>query len=126
VLTTEDLQYDMNQKIGNYTTGGKIVNGTTIITSKDGTYYAETKDAYFKKDVVLKDPAYDLQSDSLLYNTETNFATFITDTYIRDSSGRTIRTKEGFYDLLNHKARFGKRAKITDSSQSIIADTINF
>ncbi|MBS1600492.1 MAG: hypothetical protein JST75_19860 [Bacteroidetes bacterium] len=126
VLTTEDLQYDMNAKIGNYTTGGKIVNETTTITSKDGTYYSETKDAFFKNNVVLKDPAYDLMADSLLYNTETKLATFITDTYIRDSSGRTVRTKEGFYDLLHHKAKFGKRAKITDSAQSIIADDINF
>lgn len=126
VLTTEDLTYDMNDKIGNYTTGGKVVNETTVITSKDGTYYAATKDAYFKKDVVLKDPAYDLTADSLIYNSETKLATFITDTHIRDSSGRTVRTKEGFYDLKNHKARFGKRAKITDSAQSIIADDINF
>jgi len=126
VLTTEDLQYDMNQKIGNYTSGGKVVNGTTVITSKDGTYYAETKDAYFKKNVVLKDPAYDLLTDSLLYNTETKLATFITDTYIRDSSGRTILTKEGYYDLQNHRAQFGKRPKITDGGQSIIANDIQF
>jgi len=66
-----------------------------LSTSKDGTYLCRNKDAYFKKDVV-SGPAYDLQSDSLLYNTETKFATLLTDTYIRDSSGRTIRTKEGF------------------------------
>ncbi len=125
-LTTEDLQYDVNQRIGNYTGGGKVVDGPTTITSKDGTYYAETKDVYFKKDVVLKDPAYDLKADSLLYNTETQIATFITQTYIRDSSGRTITTKEGYYDLAHHRAHFSQRAKITDSSQSIIADDIQF
>jgi len=126
VLTTEDLQYDLNQKIGNYTSNGKVVDGKTTVTSKDGTYYAETKDVYFKRDVVLKDPAYDLTADSLLYNTESQIATFITDTYIRDSSGRTIRTKEGYYDLHNHRARFGQRAKITDGGQSVIADSIQF
>jgi lipopolysaccharide export system protein LptA len=126
VLTTEDLQYDLNQKIGNYTSGGKVVNEKTTITSKDGTYYAAARDVYFKRDVVLKDPAYDLTADSLLYNTGTQIATFITDTYIRDSSGRTIRTKEGFYDLHNHRAQFGQRANITDGGQSIIADSIQF
>jgi len=126
VLTTEDLQYDVNQRIGNYTSGGRVVNGSTIITSKDGTYYSATRDVYFKKDVVLKDPAYDLTSDSLLYNTQTQIATFIAPTYIRDSSGSTVNTKDGFYDLHNHKAHFLGRAKITDSSQSIIADDINF
>jgi len=125
-LTTEDLQYDLNQRIGNYTSGGKVVDGSTVVTSKDGTYYAETKDVYFKRDVVLKDPAYDLVADSLLYNTESQIATFITDTYIRDSSGRTIRTKEGFYDLHNHRAQFGKRPMINDGSQFITGDNIQF
>src|SRR5215467_10411527 len=33
VLTTEDLQYDLNQKIGNYTSGGKVVDKQTAVTS---------------------------------------------------------------------------------------------
>ena len=47
-------------------------------------------------------------------------------TFIRDSSGRTIRTKEGFYDLKNHRAQFGKRPTIKDGSQAITADDIHF
>jgi lipopolysaccharide export system protein LptA len=126
VLTTEELQYDLNQRIGNYTSGGKVTSGSTIVTSQDGTYYAETKDVYFKKNVVLKDPAYDLTTDSLLYNTQSQLATFITQTYIRDSTGRTIRTKEGYYDMHSHKAQFGKRPHITDGSQSIVGDDVQF
>ena len=126
VLTTEELQYDMNLRIGNYTSGGKVVNESTTITSKDGTYYAETKDVYFKRNVVLKDPAYDLYADSLLYNTDRKIATFITETFIRDSSGRTIRTREGYYDLAHHSAQFGKRPTITDRSQTIIGDDVQF
>ena len=126
ILTTEELQYDMNQRIGNYLSGGKVVNETTTITSEDGTYYAETKDVFFKKNVVLKDPAYDLKADSLLYNTEKKIATFITETYIRDSSGRTIRTREGYYDLFHHRAEFGMRPKITDGSQTIVGDSVRF
>jgi lipopolysaccharide export system protein LptA len=126
VLTTEELQYDMNQRIGNYLSGGKVVNESTTITSDNGTYYAETKDVYFKKNVVLKDPAYDLKADSLLYNTDKKIATFITETYIRDSSGRTIRTRDGYYDLYHHRAEFGMRPRITDGSQTIIGDNVQF
>jgi lipopolysaccharide export system protein LptA len=126
ILTTEELQYDRNARIGTYSNGGKVINGLTVVTSKDGTYYADTKDVYFKRNVILKDPAYDLKADSLLYNSQTRIATFITETSIRDSNGRTILTKDGYYDLLNHKAHFDKRATITDSSQTIIADDIRF
>ncbi len=125
-LSTEELHYDMNLHIGNYYNGGKVVNKTTTVTSREGTYYADTKDVYFKKDVKLKDPAYDLSADSLLYNSDNQLATFITNTFIRDSSGRTISTRDGFYDMKNHRAHFTKRATITDKGETIIADNIAF
>ncbi|HEY4967257.1 MAG TPA: OstA-like protein [Puia sp.] len=125
-LSTEELHYDMNRHIGDYYSGGKVVNKNTTVTSREGTYYADTKDVYFKKNVVLKDPAYELTADSLLYNSEQQMATFITNTFIRDSSGRTIVTREGFYDLKNHRAQFRKRPTITDKGETITAANINF
>jgi lipopolysaccharide export system protein LptA len=123
-LYTENLQYDMSQKIGTYVNGGKVVNGQSVLTSKEGVYYTDLKDVYFKKNVVLKDPKYDLTTDSLLYNSETQISTFLTDTYIIDSAKRSIRTREGYYDTKQHKAEFGKRATITDAAQTITADNI--
>jgi lipopolysaccharide export system protein LptA len=125
-LSTDELHYDMNMHIGDYLNGGKVVNKNTTVTSREGTYYADTRDVYFKKNVVLKDPAYELSADSLLYNSEQQQATFITNTFIRDSSGRTISTREGFYDMKNHRARFGKRSTITDKGEVITADNIHF
>jgi lipopolysaccharide assembly outer membrane protein LptD (OstA) len=125
-LSTDELHYDMNMHIGDYLNGGKVVNKNTTGTSQEGTYYADTKDVYFKKNVKLKDPAYDLTADSLLYNSEQQTATFITYTFIRDSSGRTIRTREGYYDMKNHRAQFGKRSTITDKGETITADSIQF
>ncbi len=126
VLTTDELHYDMNLKIGTYINGGKVVNGSTVITSHDGVYYEETRDVYFKNNVLLVDPKYTLKTDSLLYNTQSQIATFITQTHIRDSSGRTIDTKDGYYDLANHRAQFGKRPTITDGSQKVIGDEVHF
>ncbi len=125
-LSTEELHYDMNMHIGDYYNGGKVINKTTTVTSREGTYYADTKDVYFKNDVKLKDPAYELSADSLLYNSDNQLATFITNTFIRDSSGRTITTRDGFYDMKNHRAHFTKRATITDKGETIIADNIAF
>ena len=47
ILTTNDLEYDLNTKIGTYLNGGKVVNGKTVLTSKEGYYYGETRDIYF-------------------------------------------------------------------------------
>lgn len=123
-LYTEELEYDVNQKIGIYRNGGRVLNGTSELTSQEGTYFAELKDVYFKKDVVLKDPKYDLKSDSLLYNTTSEIATFIAETSIIDSSKRSIKTSDGYYDVKNKKAFFGKRPTITDGALKIIANEV--
>ncbi|MGZ8551289.1 MAG: OstA-like protein, partial [Chitinophagaceae bacterium] len=87
-LTTPDLEYDMETNIGTYKNGGRVVNKKSVLTSKEGYYYADLKDVYFKKNVLLKDPAYTIDTDSLLYNTSSQTTRFISQTIIKDSSGR--------------------------------------
>jgi lipopolysaccharide transport protein LptA len=113
-LITNELEYDLNQKVGIYKKGGKVVNGESVLTSEEGTYYADLKDVFFRKHVVLIDPKYKLYADSLLYNTQTEIATFIDKTTIIDSSGRKIITSEGFYDTKNRVANFLGRPEIHD------------
>jgi lipopolysaccharide export system protein LptA len=126
-LTTNNLEYDVETKLGIYTNGGKMVNNKkSVLTSTEGYYYTDLKDIYFKKNVELNDPSYYLKTDSLLYNTESEVARFIAQTYIKDSSQRTITTKEGYYDTKNKKAEFGSRPVIQDGSTKIIAETVKF
>jgi|CXWL01.1.fsa_nt_gi lipopolysaccharide export system protein LptA len=123
-LTTPDLEYDMTTDIGIYKHGGKVVNKKTVLTSKEGYYYAGLRDVYFKNNVELKDPAYYIKTDSLLYNTESQTARFIAYTFIKDSSGRTIETKEGYYNMQTGKAEFGGRPVIKDGKLTITANSI--
>ncbi len=124
VLTTPTLEYDMNTKVGIYRNGGRVVNKETVLTSDEGFYYADIKDVYFKKNVKLKDPAYDLESDSLLYNTGTEIVRFIAETLVKDSSNRTIKTREGFYDKRTGKAEFGQNPVITDKDIQVTGERI--
>ena len=127
VLTTNELEYDTDTKIGTYTNGGKVVSGNTVLTSEEATYYGDMNDVYFKRNVQMRDPQYDLDTDSLLYNTETQIATFITKTHIRADSGRRdIVTSEGYYDLKNKNAKFGSRPVIKDGSTTVIGDEVGF
>lgn len=121
-LYTQDLVYDLKTNVGTYTKGGKVVNGKTVLTSSEGVYYADTKDVYFKKNVRLKDPKYDIDTDSLLYNTQTQVVTFITQTHIRSKDGADIYTTNGTYDLKNGKAYFGSRTVFKDSTRTYVAD----
>lgn len=116
VLTTKILEYDVNTKVGIYKKGGKVISKNTVLTSEEGIYYADLKDVYFKKNVKLKDPKYELETDSLLYNTEFETARFIAQTYIKDSSNRTIKTSDGYYNQQTGIAEFGKRPVVQDGA----------
>jgi lipopolysaccharide export system protein LptA len=123
-LTTPDLNYDLNTHIGIYTLTGKVVSGQTILTSTEGYYYGETKDVYFKKNVVLINPDYKVTTDTLLFNTYTNISTFIVPTVITSGDKRKIYTSDGYYDLTNKRAYFGKRPHIIDSTTMLDANEV--
>ena len=118
-LTTPDLEYDMNTEIGIYKNGGRVVNNKSVLTSQEGWYYAGLRDIYFKKNVIMKDPAYDIYTDSLLYNTQSQSTRFIAQTVIKDTSGRIIETSDGFYNMATGKAEFGKRPVIRDTKSRV-------
>lgn len=123
-LTTPDLEYNMETNIGIYKKGGRVVNKKTVLTSQEGVYYADLKDIYFIKNVILKDTAYNITTDSLLYNTETQTTRFVSQTTITDSNGRTIKTKEGYINQQTGMAEFGQRPEIKDGDITIRANTV--
>ncbi len=121
-LTTEELEYDVTVKIGTYLKTGKVVNEKTTLTSKEGYYYGDTRDIYFKQKVVLINPDYRINTDTLQYNTDTEIATFTSPTTIRDDKKLIIKTRDGFYDLKNKRAQLFKRSVIDDSTYTMTAD----
>lgn len=125
-LTTPDLEYDMETNIGTYKNGGRVVNKKSVLTSQEGYYYADLKDIYFKRNVFLKDPAYTIDTDSLLYNTSTQTTRFISQTTIKDSIGRIIKTREGFYNQQTGKAEFGQNPEIFDGPRIVRGRRIAF
>ena len=125
VLTAPSAEYNMNTNLATYKNGGKVVNRKTVITSRAANYHTDIKDVIFMKDVKVNDPAYNITTDSLLYNTGNQVARFITYTTIRDSANRKITTKEGFYNLKTGDAEFGQRSMVNDNNKStVIADSL--
>jgi lipopolysaccharide export system protein LptA len=121
-LYTQELEYNLATSIGKYKNGGKVINGKTILTSTEGIYYADTKDIFFKNKVHLIDPKYDIITDTLLYNTQTQISSWNTPTKIKSENGGDIYSSNGTYDLKNGKAYFGNRTIIKDSTRTYVAD----
>ena len=123
-LYTDTLNYNLQTGIGNYFKGGKVIQGKSIITSVEGTYYDDTKDIYFKKDVKLDEPQKHIRADSLLYNMQTHQSKFISKTIIKTPEVE-INTTQGNYDLNSGNAFFTSRTVAKDSSGRLYsADTM--
>jgi lipopolysaccharide export system protein LptA len=114
-LFTDDLDYNLQTGIGNFHNGGKIIEGKSVITSREGTYYDDTKDIYFKKNVKLDEPQKHIRADSLVYNMQTRQSTFISPTNIKTPEVE-VNTSSGTYDLNSGNAFFTNRATVKDSS----------
>ncbi len=125
ILYTEDMDYDMNGKVGTYRNGGRIESKQTTLTSREGFYYADIKDVYFIGNVKMSDPEVVLASDSLLYNTTSQVATFIAPTTIKTGKS-IINTRDGYYDLKLKKAKFGSRSIMQDSTSYMVSDDFAF
>ncbi|HEY9362365.1 MAG TPA: OstA-like protein, partial [Chitinophagaceae bacterium] len=117
-LFTQDLDYNLESGIGNFYNGGKVIEGKNVITSTDGTYYADTKDVYFKRNVKVDGPKNHIRADSLLYNMQTKISSFISATHIKNDDVE-INTSQGTYDLKTGNAFFTSRTTVKDSSNRI-------
>ena len=126
VLTTDELEYDVTMKIGTYLKGGKLVTKKTVLTSKQGYYYGDTRDVFFKQKVVLIDPEYRIYTDTMQYNMNTEIVTFTSPTTIYDSSKRIIKTRDGYFDRKNKKGFLYKRSLIDDSTYTLTAEDMAF
>ena len=125
-LSTQALEYNLKTGIGKYNTGGRVVNGKTVITSQQGIYYADTKDVYFIEKVRVIDPERNITGDTLLYNMQTLASNFLGPTEVKLRSA-TIYTTKGSYDLKNNTALFTNRSMIVDSAKrTYTADNIAY
>jgi lipopolysaccharide export system protein LptA len=131
VLTTNILDYNMNTKVGTYVQGGKIVSkdakggNEVTVTSKNGYYFANSRDAYFRYDVVVVSPEVKILSDTMRYNTLNNWTYFYGPTNIKGKDDN-LYTENGAYNTKSEYAYFGKRNLYTSGSKSLKGDSLYY
>ncbi len=124
-LTTNILDYNMATKYGTYVTGGKIVSKDVTLTSKNGYYFSNSRDAYFRYDVVVVTPESVIKSDTLRYNTLSNWAFFYGPTNIKGKDDN-LYTENGAYNTRTQYAYFGKKNLYTMGAKSLKGDSLYY
>ena len=123
-LYTNYLTYNTATKIGSYTGGGRLVNKENTLASKKGDYFASTRDAYFKYDVVLTTIDAVIKTDTLRYNSGTRISYFYGPTNIYGKDKDTLYTEKGEYHTITEQAFFSKNNLYTQTSKSLKGDSL--
>lgn len=125
-LYADYLDYDRLQDKAYFYDGGKVVNKDNVLTSKNGIYYPNTNNVYFKDDVVGTSPRYTLNSDTLLYNTQSEIITILGPTTILNSDSTLIESTHGWYNTKTDYARLLDYSTISKKTYSLTGQEINY
>lgn len=126
-LTTDTLTFDRNRNLGYYLYGGTIQDSLNTLVSRKGYYYADSKVAEFKKEVVGTNANNVMKSDTLLYNTESKIATILGPTSIINADSSVIYSEYGWYNTVNDRSKLQKNSVITyKDGKTLQGDTIYY
>jgi len=115
----------METDVAFYTDSAHIVDGDDILTSRMGYYYSKSRDMYFRKDVVLTNPNFRMNCDTLRYNTVTKTAFFMGPTYIR-SEDNLIYCESGWYNTESQTSLFTGNSYFQSKEQIMRGDTVTY
>ncbi len=125
VLYTDELFYDVKNKLSYYLVGGRVLKDSTVITSQRGYYYSQKKEVFFNGNVVMVDPKYNLNSDTLMYHVETKISYFFGNTEIFNKDSR-ILCDNGWYDSRRDISSFGKNTVVHNPPQRLSGDSLYY
>lgn len=127
-LETDVFNYDIPGEVGYYNVGGVLSDEQNTLTSLEGEYHPNSKDAFFYFDVELKSlnnsDTLQMFTDSLQYNTESHIARLIARTRIINKDGE-IRSTSGTYNTETGLADLYKRSLVvTNRGNTLTGDTL--
>lgn len=124
-LTTEYLDFDLQNDFGYYPNRAVVINGENRLESIHGYYYTNEKLFFFRDSVVITNPDYIIRSDTLRYNTLTEVVYFLGPTTITGNE-TDIYCENGWYDTQSDISQFNENARVRNNNQVLEADSIYF
>lgn len=126
-LTTNDLIYNLETDVANYFGGGKIVSNVNknTLTSRKGIYLSRNEMFFFRDNVVLTNPDYKVNCDTMQYDSRGEISYFYGPTNIVGDK-TTIYCENGYYNSKKDQSRFGINAVITSDKTTLKGDSIYY
>lgn len=126
LLYTYNFSFNTAEKIGRYTGGGVLVHDEDIMESLRGYYYADTHEVICVDEVELHGADYDMKSDSVIYNSESDVARFFDNSEIWNSDGDYLCADEGLYDKAQDLYTVTRNGYVLTPERELWGDTLSY
>ncbi len=124
-LVTQRLDFDRSQSLAFYQNGGKITSEDNVLTSVKGYYHTHSKIFDFKDSVVLINPKYRIEGDTLRYSSHTRTVYFEGPTNIISDSS-FIYCENGRYNTIEDIAQFKENAYLYEDHKYLTGDSLYY
>ena len=132
-LYTYNFIFNTKTNIGRYHGGGVLISGENMLESDRGYLYSDEHEVVCVDRVQMRNNEYDMMSDSVVYNTNTNYAQFFARTNIwnKDQNGDSSKddylyTDMGTFDKATQLYTLHKNGYILTQDQELLCDTLYY
>lgn len=126
LLYTYNFRFNTADKIGRYEGGGVLVHDNDIMESVRGYYNVDSHEIICVESVEMHGADYDMKSDSVIYNTETNNARFFANSEIWNADGHYLSANEGDYIHAENLYMVTRDGYILTEEQEMWGDTMYY
>tara|TARA_R110002074_G_scaffold224495_1_gene395814 strand:- start:49501 stop:51300 length:1800 start_codon:yes stop_codon:yes gene_type:complete len=124
-LKTDTLYFDRIKQQAYYRTGGTVRDTASVLTSRVGRYYAETKKYQFLSDVKIVNPKYTVYSPQLDFYSESGGAYLYGESKIVSETS-TVYCERGYYNTRSNMGHFVKNSRVDYNNRILYGDSIFF
>lgn len=125
-LYTYNLVFNTADNIGRFYGGATFTNGANTMESERGYFYADLDEVVGVDRVEMKNETYEMKSDSVNYNTETEIARYFTRSTTWKADGEILSSEDGEYHNKEQRYIFRQNAYIMSDQKEMWADTVDY
>ena len=130
-LFTYNFLFNTKSNIGRFSGGGVLISGDNLLEADRGFLYSDTHEVIGVDRVQMRNNEYDMTSDSVVYNTATNYAQFYTRTNIwnknkGDKEDDYLYTDRGSFDKNKQLYKLVKKGYILTEDQELLCDSLDY
>lgn len=125
-LYTYNLVFNTADNIGHFYGGGTFTNGANTLESEKGYFYADLDEVVGVDRVEMKNETYQMKSDSVNYNSETEVAKYFTRSVTWKNDGEILASDNGEYHNKEQRYIFRSNAYVMGENKEMWADTVDY